>query len=74
MVNKTCYIVNFYLGDRRKTIPQFNNDRLLFLKQQISTLYKYPHSLSKIIFNFNIRKEDYKYVSKIFTFPKKIFF
>ena len=51
-INTSCYIINFYLGDRRKTIEEYNiNDRLCFLKEQIETLYQYKHSLNKIIFN-----------------------
>ena len=69
--NKICYIINFYLGDRRKTISNYDEDRLCFLKKQIETLYRYPHSLSKIIFNFNFREEDYKYVSEIFKITPK---
>jgi len=71
-MSKTCYTINFYLGDRRKTIDKYTiEDRLYFLKQQINTLEKYFHSLSKIIFNFNIREEDYKYVSQIFNLTPK---
>ena len=71
-MSKICYIVNFYLGDRRKTIKKFSDeDRLYFLKSQIQTLEKYKHSLSKIIFSFNFREEDYKYVSKIFELTPK---
>ena len=71
MGNKACYVVNFYLGDRRKTISNYDEDRLCFLKKQIETLYKHPHSLSKIIFTFNFREEDYKYVSEIFKITPK---
>ena len=40
-INTSCYIINFYLGDRRKTIEEYNiNDRLCFLKEQIETLYQ----------------------------------
>jgi hypothetical protein len=73
MKNEVCYVINFYLGDRRKTIDQFKDDKFFFLRKQISYLYNYKHNLSKIIFNFNIREEDYPYVSTIFKLvPKKI--
>jgi hypothetical protein len=73
MQTKTCYIINFYLGDRRKTIDEFKDDRLTFLKMQISSLLKYEHSLSTIIFNFNLREDDFGYIPEIFnSVPKKI--
>jgi|TARA_B110000908_G_C10245957_1_gene448820 hypothetical protein len=73
-INTSCYIINFYLGDRRKTIEEYNiNDRLCFLKEQIETLYQYKHSLNKIIFNFNMRERDFKYVNDLFKIiPKYI--
>ena len=72
MNNKACYIVNFYLGDRRKTVERYSHhDRLYFLKLQIETLEKYSHSLGKIIFSFNFREEDYKYVNRIFKIVPK---
>ena len=67
----SCYIINFYLGSRRKTISNYDKDRLCFLKKQIETLYQYTHSLDKIVFNFNIRDKDYKYVSDIFKLIPK---
>jgi hypothetical protein len=73
MKNKACYVINFYLGDRRKIIDEVKDDRLYFLKKQIAHLFNYKHNLSKIIFNFNIREEDYPYVNEIFkTTPKYI--
>ena len=72
MGNKACYIINFYLGDRRKTIEEYKiNDKLCFLKKQIETLHQYKHSLNKIIFNFNMRERDFKYVSDIFKITPK---
>lgn len=72
MTHKTCYIINFYFGSRRKTIETYTNvDRLYFLKKQIEFLEKYSHNLSKIIFTCNIEKEDYKYVSEIFRITPK---
>lgn len=73
MENKTCYVVNFYLGERRFTIEEQKTDRLLYLKMQILNLLSYKHSLSTIIFNFNFREEDLEYIPKIFDLvPKKI--
>jgi len=70
---KVCYVINFYLGDRRKPTPQYENDKLIYLKKHIEYLSSVKHNLSKIIFNFNIRPEDYKFVTEIFTItPKKI--
>jgi len=73
-INTSCYIINFYLGSRRKTIEEYNiNDRLCFLKKQIETLYQYKHSLNKIIFNFNMREKDFKHVNDLFKIiPKYI--
>ena len=28
MGNKTCYIINFYLGERRRTIKKVNDDKM----------------------------------------------
>jgi len=71
MKGKSCYIINFYLGERRRTVKNYHEDKLFFLKKQIQTLYEVSHSLSKIIFSFNIREEDYKYVSEIFRITPK---
>lgn len=72
MKNKVCYIINFYFGNRRKTIEKYTkDDRLFFYKKQIELLEKYSHSLSKIIFTCNIEKEDYKYVSDLFRITPK---
>jgi len=70
-MERSCYIINFYLGSRRKTISNYDEDRLCFLKKQIETLYQYTHSLDKIVFNFNIRDKDYKYVSDVFKLIPK---
>jgi len=71
--NKTCYVVNFYLGERRFIIEEQKTDRLLYLKMQILNLLSYKHSLSTIIFNFNFREEDLEYIPEIFDLaPKKI--
>lgn len=73
MDNKTCFITNFWIGDRRFLDLNYQEDNLYFLKQQISCLQTYQHNLTKIIFNFNITPDQYKYVSKIFAItPKQI--
>jgi hypothetical protein len=71
MKDKICYVINFYLGDRRKTVSNFHTDRLFFLRKQIALLNLYEHKLSKIIFNFNMREQDYSYVSQIFKITPK---
>lgn len=63
-MKKTCYIVNFYLGDRRNQIEKYSEDKLCYVKSQIETLQKYKHSLSKIVFNFNVEKEHYGLLSE----------
>ena len=68
---KTCYVINFYFGERRKTVDLYNQNRLIFYKKQIEVLEKYVHSLNKIIFTCNIEKEDYKYVSELFKITPK---
>jgi len=71
-MEKTCYVINFYFGERRKTIERYNKiDRLYFLRKQIEFLEKYSHNLNKIIFTCNIEKEHYKYVSDIFRIVPK---
>jgi hypothetical protein len=73
MKPKVCYISNFYLGERRVEVEAQKHDRLLYLKFQIESLIKYDHNLSKIIFNFNFRKEDIKYLNDIIKLtPKEI--
>jgi hypothetical protein len=71
MKNKTCYVINFYLGERRKTIQKVHDDRLFLLKKQIEHLYKIKSSIDTIVFNFNIRPEDYHYVSEIVRITPK---
>lgn len=64
MNKTTCYIVNFYFGDRRRVPNSYNEDRLIFLKTQIETLRKYKNKLSKIVFNFNLEIEHYSIFNK----------
>lgn len=68
-----CYIINFYFGDRRFNIDRYNTDKLCYLKGQLECLEKYKHSLSKIIFNFNVEPEHYQYLSEaVNLIPKTI--
>ena len=70
---KKCLIVNFWLGDRRSEYDSYKVDKLHLLKRQIKTLTDYKHNLTKIIFNFNIVPEHYKYLSQVFSLtPKQI--
>lgn len=72
-MNNTCYIINFYLGERRKIHKIYNEDRLILLKKQIHFLEKLQHNLTKIVFSFNLREEDIETLSSyINLIPKKI--
>lgn len=72
-MNKICYILNFYLGDRRWNVDRFQTDKLCYVKGQIETLQKYTHSLTKIIFSFNVEPEHYTLLSDaINIIPKTI--
>lgn len=71
--SKTCYVINFWLGDRRRTVSKNDEDRLYFLKKQIEVLQSIRHNLNKIIFTFNIESEHYHYLSDVFKLiPKSI--
>jgi|TARA_R110001592_G_scaffold120003_1_gene323771 hypothetical protein len=73
MDNKICYVVNFYLADRRRSEPEFKDDKLYLVKKQIELLESVNHSLTKIIFNFNVETEHYHYLSKVYEIvPKSI--
>lgn len=70
---KTCYIMNFWLGDRRLMSSKYQEDRLHFVKKQIETLGTYKHKLNKIIFNFNIEKSHYHFLKEVYKIvPKSI--
>jgi hypothetical protein len=70
---RSCLITTFYFGDRRRTVSEFYDDRLLFVKKQIETLEKYHHNLDKIVFSFNVEVEHYKYVNEALSLiPQKI--
>ena len=69
----TCYIMSFYLGERRKPCKNYVKDNLFYVKKQVEILQSTKHQLNKIIFNFNVEVEHYKYISEIFSIvPKKI--
>jgi hypothetical protein len=71
--SKKCYIINFYFGNRKNAIEEYNIDRLCYLKKQIETLTNYSHNLDKIVFNINVDKEDYIYLNEaINLIPKNI--
>lgn len=70
---KTCYIINFYLGERRTNVKKSYVDKLCYVKSQIESLQKYKHSITKIIFSFNVEKEHYNLLSEaINLIPKSI--
>ena len=72
MEKKVCYIINFYFGNRRYNIDTFYIDKLCYLRSQIVTLEQYKHSLSKIVFTFNIDPEHYSLLSEALNLiPKK---
>lgn len=73
MDSKICYVVNFYLADRRRSEPEFKDDKLYLVKKQIELLESINHSLTKIIFNFNVETKHYHYLSKVYEIvPKSI--
>jgi len=72
-MNKTCLIINFWLGNRRRFPLIYDKDKLIFLKQQIIFLEKYKNNVDTIFFNFNVDKEHYELLSKAINItPKKI--
>jgi len=73
MEKKVCYIVNFYFGNRRYNIDSYYVDKLCYLKSQIATLSQYKHSLSKIIFTFNVDPEHYPLLSEALNLIPKRF-
>lgn len=72
-MNRTCLVIPFYLGERRNVPDKYNEDKLIYLKEQIESLEEVNHHLSKVVFIFNLEPghedilEGYK--DKI---PKKI--
>jgi hypothetical protein len=70
---KTCYVVNFWLGQRRVEVGDYKKNKLFFLEKQINFLETLENNLDVIIFNFNITPDHYSYLNNIFSLvPKKI--
>jgi len=70
---RSCYVINFYFGPRRRTIEEYKKDHLCFLKKHIEILSSVPHNLDKIIFNFNVDPCHYEYLNLALSLiPKKI--
>lgn len=73
MERKICYFINFYLGKRRQDIDTYIFDNFCYLNSQIETLTRYKHSLSKIVFNFNVEPDHYENLSHAINLvPKTI--
>jgi len=72
-MNKTCYVIAFYLGDRRRKFPAYEADKLCYVRKQIETLDRVKHSLSKIYFVFNVEVGHYDLLNEALKIiPKKI--
>lgn len=70
---RTCYIVNYYFGPRRRTIEEYTKDPLCFLKKNIELMSQVSQNLDKIVFNFNLEHDHYKIFNEaIKIIPKKI--
>jgi hypothetical protein len=70
---RTCYVVNMYFGERRKTVEEYYSDRLCFLKKQIETLSNHKHNLDKIVFSINFEQDHLAWVNEaISLIPKKL--
>lgn len=70
---RTCYVVNMYFGPRRRTIEEYQDDRLCFLKKQLETLTKYKHNLDRIVFSINFEHDHLEWVNEaISMIPKKL--
>lgn len=70
---RSCLVTSFYFGDRRRTVDEFYDNRLFFVKKQIETLNTYHHNLDKIIFSINIETDHYGYINDVLKIiPKKI--
>lgn len=60
-MSKVCYVINFWLGDRR--VKDFDHP-LDFVKTQVEYLEKYKHNLDKIVFSFNVEPSHYSLLSE----------
>jgi hypothetical protein len=70
---KTCYVVNFWLGERRIEVDSYKENKLFFLQKQIDSLENLDNNIDTVIFNFNITPQHYFLVKDIFNIiPKKI--
>jgi hypothetical protein len=70
---KTCYVISFWLGERRRGVERSKIDPLYLLKKQIEILQTVKHSVNTIILNFNLEVDQYQYIGEIFKLvPKSI--
>jgi hypothetical protein len=71
--NKTCLIINFWLGERRRNPDIYDQDRTIYVKKQIEFLTRYQNDIDTIYFTFNIEPEHYHLISEVINLiPKKI--
>ena len=69
----SCYLVVFYLGDRRRKFPLYEEDRLCYVKKNIELLTRIKNSLDKVYFIFNVEPDHYDILNQaIALIPKKI--
>lgn len=69
----SCYVIAFYLGDRRRKFPEYEKDRLVYVKEQVLKLSKVKHSLNKIYFVFSVEKDHYDLLNEALKLiPKEI--
>jgi len=73
MDNKVCYVCCCYLGDRRAAIKYYNEDKTVYIKEQVKSLEEFNHNLSKIILIFNLDPEHIELFEQIKKeIPRKI--
>lgn len=73
IMTKTCYIINFWLGDRRREPQIYKSDKLIFLKKQIDNLSQVENSIDTVYFNFNLIKDHYHLINEALKIiPKNI--
>jgi len=65
-MEKTCLIINFWLGDRRRCPEIYHEDKLIYVKTQISYLKAFENNLSAIYFNFNVESEQSNLLNEAF--------
>lgn len=72
-MKKLCYIINFWLGERRCPDYRSENNGIFYLEKQIEFLSKVKHNIDTIIFNFNTNDSQYDILTKaVKLIPKKI--